>query len=159
MSASDAALIGVALAVVLGCDEPGPPPELRSEIATLREILREDPATAAIEEAERIAIERPVHAANRLEREAIPAARRQVERVREAPIATDEGRVYARRIADAYADRVRGLEQWHRYLEDAASDDAALLEATGTLRHATVTLVEVDREMDAFAPIERPRPH
>lgn len=154
----DAARGALAVALSIGCGPSGPGPELRAEVATLREIIQDDPAAAPIAEVERVAVERPVHAAQMLERDAIPAARRQVALVREASVTTEPGRGYARRVAEAYAERLRGLEQWHGYLEDAATDDAALLESITTRRHASVALVTVERDMDAVTPIARPRP-
>ena len=144
----------VAVALLIGCEE-GPPPELGDEVATLRQIMEDDPAEASIEEAERVATERPVHAAALLEETAIPAARRQAARAREAEVASAEGRAYGRRLAEAYAKRVRGLEQWQGYLEDAATDDDALLASITTLREASVELVELDRDMDSVAPLTR----
>lgn len=146
----------VAVSLLIGC-ESGPPPELRDEVALLRQILEDDPAASSIDEAERIANERPVHAAELLEETAIPAARRQAARAREVEVASEEGRAYARRLAEAYAKRVRGLEQWQGYLEDAATDDAALLTSITTLREASVELVQLDRDMDSVAPITVPR--
>lgn len=144
--------------VVVGCEGKGPSPALRDEVTQLRAILRDDPASAPIEEVEKIARERPVHAAEALEREALPLARRQLERVRELRAETDEGKAYVERIAAAYAERVSGLERWRLYLADGAIDDFALLESTRMLREATVALVTIDREMDSVLPIERPRP-
>ena len=45
----------VAVALLIGCEE-GPPPELGDEVATLRQIMEDDPAAASIEEAERVAV-------------------------------------------------------------------------------------------------------
>jgi hypothetical protein len=156
MCASDVARALVAALLLIGC-ESGPPPELSAEVAALRAIMQDDPAAAPIDEAERIATERPVHAAELLAERAIPAARRHAARAREAEVTSEEARAYQRRLAEAYAKRVRGLEEWQRYLADAATDDAALLESITTLREASVELVELDRDMDAVAPIVAPR--
>lgn len=149
------ALVALAL-IAIGCDgaPDGPTPELKADVAELRRIVREDPAEAPIAEVERVAGGRPVLGAQLLASGAIPAARRQVALVRGATMTTEEGRGFARRIAEAYEQRLRGLERWHRYLEDAATDDAALLEAMTELRQATVALVHVDRDMDAVSPIQ-----
>ncbi|HEY8430192.1 MAG TPA: hypothetical protein VIL20_17545 [Sandaracinaceae bacterium] len=142
-----------------GCRSgPEPPsPELIADVRTLRALIGSDPALGPLAEVERVAHDRPVLAGQRLEAEALPAARRQVERVREARTSTSEGRSLARRLARAYERRVEGLERWREYLEDAATDDAVLLESLTARREAEVAVLELDQEMDRYEPVAEPR--
>jgi hypothetical protein len=143
----------LALALVLlgacGGDQR-PPRDLRRDAAALLGVLHDDRVGAHVAEAERIADARPVHAAGILARAAIPAAQRQVERARDAELTTPEGRALASRLRAAYEERARGLETWRRYLEDAATDDERLLEATSAMRRAELSLLALDRELTAL---------
>jgi hypothetical protein len=151
-----------ALALVLAaCEEEGPAPEVLSDADVLRQLIVDDPAERSLVEVDRVAPDRPVRAARLLATGAIPAAQRQVERVREAELASAEGRALQARLVAAYEQRARGLEQWRQYLEEAATDDVQLLEATTSLRQAQVAVLAVDRDVDELAPrppAQRPSP-
>jgi hypothetical protein len=141
------------LLLAVACSEPGPPPSLVADVRTLRAVIAADEAEAHITEAELIASDRrPVRAGDMVEAAALPSARRQVERARDAAVTTREGRAFARRLREAYAERVRGLTVWRRYLEGAATDDDLLLESSTLLRSAQLEILAVDRDMDAVTP-------
>jgi hypothetical protein len=139
------------------CDgEPALPPGVARDVATLRRVMIADPAARPIEEAERIADERPVLAGRMVRSAAIPAAHQQVEAVRAAEMTSEQGRTLARRLREAYEERERGLELWERYLHDAATDDELLLESTTALREAEMDIIGVDRELETLVPTEAP---
>ncbi|MCZ7684365.1 MAG: hypothetical protein M5U28_38575 [Sandaracinaceae bacterium] len=125
-----------------------------ADVHALRGLMIDDPAERPLGEVERVAPDRPVLAARMLATGALPAARRQVTRVREATMTTPEGRSLARRLARAYEQRVRGLEAWHGYLEDGAIDESQHLESLTTRRQAEVAVMELDQEMERYVPTE-----
>ncbi len=160
MFASSRGLVALALLLLASaCDSgpPPPPPDLVADVQALRRVMIDDPALRPLSEVERVADDRPVFAARLLASGALPAARRQVTRMRAVSTSTPEGRTYRQRLADAYEQRVRGLEQWHAYLEDAATSDADLLESITTRREAEIDLLEIDQELERYVPTEPPR--
>lgn len=143
----------LALAVACGGETRESGPELAADARALRELIHGDPAPQAIDEADRVAYDRPVMASRMLTRAAIPAARRQVTTARELPLTTEPGRAFQARLVTAYEERVRGLERWQAYLADQATDLAALLEANTARRRADVAVIGVDGELDLILPL------
>ncbi|MGE0791554.1 MAG: hypothetical protein AB7S26_38115 [Sandaracinaceae bacterium] len=149
----------VALAFVLvGCGEDGPPPDLRADVMQLFTLFDADPAPAVLEEVDRIADDRPVHAAEILEERGIPAAEEQLDTLEHAELTTSRGRTYGRRATRAYRDRVRALERYQAALAlGASADPTPLLDAIRARREAEVALADLVHEMAEIAP-RQPRP-
>lgn len=146
------------LLALAGCDEDGPPPGVLADIDRLRAVMIDDPAHQPLEEVERIAADRPVHAARMLRTGGLPAARQQVTRVESATMTTDEGRGFARRLAAAYRDRVAALEQYREVLEAGAADAEALMAALHAQSDADRAVLAVDAAMEEIAPTELQHP-
>jgi hypothetical protein len=152
LSRRSAALF-LAFAVACGGEPEGPSDALRADVRDLRRAIERDPATAPIQEVEAMVDERPARAARLLESGAIPAARRQAQSMRDAAVRTPEGRAWADRLSDAYDERVRGLDEWRRYLNEGSENDELLLDSMTHIRAGHFAVLEVDMEMDQLAPL------
>ena len=157
-----AALLASLASSALGCGgEPeGPAPALRDDLGVLHAILDADPAIEPLARVEqRLADERPVHAAELLESTAIPAAARQVAALEEARMTTDEGRDFQRRLVAAYRQRASALETYREALAGGVTQDPlVVIDAVRELRRAEVALAGVVRAMDALLPAAPPVP-
>ncbi len=156
-----ASLASLAL-LLAGCgSEPeGPSPGVRADLVRLHEIIDADPATEPLELADRrIDDDRPVHAAEILERTGIPAAQRQFRAMRDVRVTTDEGRGFARRLATAYEERVNALDAYRVVLAGGAgADPIELLDALRRVRQAQEALLAIVSEMNALVPRPAPPP-
>lgn len=154
------AALAASAALCAGCeDEPeGPPPGAAREAAALRRILDEDPALGPIEDVDGAVDEdRPVLAAERIALGALPAARRQVERVERADIRTAEVRAIQAEAVEAYRHRVEALESYRAVLARGTVEDLALHDALRAQRVAGEELVAVYEKLDAIAPLPEER--
>jgi hypothetical protein len=133
-----------------------PEGDVRADVHRLRQLIRTDPARDQIAQVELVSDARPVYAAGLLSRGALVSAEHQAGRLEDARMHTSRGRSWARRLAEAYRQRVRGLRLWHEYLRNAASDDTQLLEATSIQRRSEVTILEVDEAMESAVPTMAP---
>lgn len=151
-------VLGLALLLLAGCGEEGPPADLLADVTTLQEIVGRDPAPEAIDAADAIADDRPVHAARMLRNSAIPAARRQLDDVEAAELGTSRGRTYRRRMARAYRARLDAIETYRTVLERGeAADPVELLDAIRARREAEVQLLDLLTELQELSPAP-PRP-
>ncbi|MBX3272550.1 MAG: hypothetical protein KF729_19985 [Sandaracinaceae bacterium] len=143
-----------------GSEPEGPAPALRDDLTVLHAILDADPALEPLARVEqRVADERPVHAAELLETTAIPAATRQVAALEEARVTTDEGRDFQRRLVAAHRQRASALESYRAALAGGVTQDPlVVIDAVRELRRAEVALVGVVRAMDALLPAAPPAP-
>ncbi len=141
------------VALLAACGGEGQSESIVADANALRTIVNEDPAPDRIAEVEEVADAHPVRGAELLANGVIDAARRQVQRIGSAQVSTREGRRWKERLHRAYAKRLEGLNEWHRYLNDAATDDARLLLATMKMREAELMLIDVHSDMDTAVPL------
>lgn len=160
MARSSLALIAALALLGCGDETEGPSPALRADLRVLHQIIANDPATEPLELVDRrIDDERPVHAADLLRTTGIPAAERQVASLRSAQMTSDEGRGFARRLTEAYQERVDALDAYRIVLEGGAQvDEVALLDALRRVRQAQEQLLGIAREMNALTPGVRTPP-
>ncbi len=150
------AILALALLVACGDDDEqeGPPPDLVADVEKLQDAITTDPAIAPIEDAEAMVDdERHALAAELLEQGGIPAAERQVEAVRDLTLGTRRGRLFKRRLARAYEDRVAALERYRVVLTRGFMEDLELVEAMGGVRESLEAITEIDDELAEIRPI------
>ncbi len=152
-------LAGLAIALaglMVACEEEaaGPAPAVVDEANALRLVIVQDPAQGPLQEVERAMTQRrPVLAAQLLRTGAIPAARRQVERV-EATRVREAALVAARRrTLAAYRDRVAALERYERVLVRGGTDDAELAASLHDQSAAERELLTVLTGLDLLVPL------
>lgn len=155
MSRAAAAL---SLLVLVGCgDDEGPSRDLRADARALSEIVVDDPAAGALEEVDDAMLDDlPARAAQLLEEGAIPASRRQAERVRALEVRTTEGRRLRRRLLEAYRARTTALEQYREALERGHVEDLKLTDSLHAQRDAHDQLLEIDAELGRILGREEP---
>ncbi len=128
------------LLALAGCGRDAPPAAEPSEIAdgAALEALLADPAYAeALAPAEdAVAADLPVRAADRIRELTLPAARRQLERLRAFSARSSKGRRAAERANEALAARVAALETYGAALERGLLEDLVLVDALRAMRRA-----------------------
>ena len=142
--ASSTRVAGLALGAALlatACGPSGPPPTdprlLRADSDALVATVARDPAPQILTEADgMIDDRRPVRAAEILRTAALPAVRRQLERVGALELRTGEGRALQERAGRAYRRRAAAIERYAAALERGQLEDEALLEAVHAHRDA-----------------------
>lgn len=153
-------LAASALLAACGDDDEGEAPipqDLVEDARRLQDVIASDPAITALEEAEdAVADDRPVRAADLLLAGGIPAAGRQVERVRAVTLGTDEGRALQRRAVAAYEARVEALGQYRLALERGVVEDMTLVEALRAQREADEAILAVDEALADIRPLAGP---
>ncbi len=96
---------------------------------------------------------RPVRAAEIMRGSALPAVRRQLERVGALGLRTAEGRALQERAARAYRKRMEAIERYAAALERGEVEDTALLQAVRAHREAEEEVLAV---IDAAPLLGRP---
>ena len=136
-----------------GGDAAPPSADVRADAQALQQILGEDPARLVLEEVD-VAIreERPVLASQIIDSAAIPATRRQIERLEQAPAASQQGRTLRARAVRLHRARLRALEQWRDALATTVEDDA-LVEALHASADAEREIVELYDELERIRPL------
>src|SRR5689334_21732866 len=87
--------------------------QLKNDVESLQDVMATDPALGPLEEVEaEVDNERPIHASEMLRSGAIPAARRQMDRVEALVPVTDRGRTLQTRLGEAYRKRLEALEAY-----------------------------------------------
>ena len=142
------------LLLVAGCGEEGPSEGLRIDARDLRAVLMTDLATDPLEQVDHaVDDERPFLAADLLARQAIPAARRQIERTDELTMATEEGQSLHRRLLAAYRKRLEGLTRYEQALRaDAATAGEGHVVAIRLQRESAQEVVRILDRLDAIIP-------
>lgn len=148
-------LVGCVLVLAAACGDgaapEGPPPGLRDDARTILEVASDDPTVGALEEVDDAVLENlPTRAAELLERGAIPAARRQAERLDRLEVSTPEGRRLHRRLLEAYRDRTEALEAYRESLRRGEVEDLRLVEAMGAQREAETEIAALMAELEGL---------
>ena len=152
-----ATLALVLTACACGNDAPEvaePEADLRAEVRLLQRAMTRDLVLLSLEEVEEaMAEDLPVRAAELLESGAIPASRRQAERV--AGLATHHPRAQALRdeAVELLGERTRALEAYQRALERGLVEDVTLLDALSSQREAEEAIDAFLGRLEAIAPL------
>ncbi len=149
--ATTALLCGVLTVVFSGaaaCGPSAPPPTspalLRADSAALSDAIARDPAPQILSEADgMIDDRRSVRAAEILRTAALPAVRRQLERVGAVSLQTAEGRALQERAARAYRRRMEAIERYAAALARGEVEDETLLGAVRAHREAEEEVLAV----------------
>lgn len=128
-------------------------PEL--DAAQLQELLGSDPARALLQEIERaVDSERPVMAAEMIEQAGVPAIRRQIERLEDAPVMTREGRRLRTRAVRLHRARADVLARYGAALaRGIGTEDEELLDAMRAYAMAELELASLYRELEQLHPL------
>lgn len=136
----------------------------RGDVDALLEAFNADETLAVLEEADRfVADDLPARAGEMLESAALPAMRRQRERVSALSVHTDLGR----RMKATALERLRAREEstttYARVLARGLVEDLAFVEASAAQRQAEAALLDLGDELQAIrhpeaAAEEAPRP-
>jgi hypothetical protein len=144
------ALLGalVGAAVCAACGPSGPPPVdpalVRIDAAALTAAVARDPAPQILGEADgMIDDRRPVRAAEVLRTAALPAVRRQLERVAALQLRTAEGRALQERAGRAYRRRSAAIERYAAALARGEIEDDELLASVRAHREAEEEVLAV----------------
>jgi hypothetical protein len=125
----------------------------------LQELLGSDPARTLLQEIEQaVDSERPVMAADMIEQAALPAIRRQIQRLEEASITTQEGRRLRTRAVRIHRERADVLARYGRALaRGIGTEDDELLDAMRAYAAAELELVSLYRELEQLHPLRPER--
>jgi len=153
-----AGLVAVVTSVVAACGPQAPAPSdpraLRADGEALTRILASDPAQPVLDELDGMIEDRlPVRAAGHIRTAALPAVRRQRERMGAVAMRTAEGRALEERSVRAYRRRAESLESYATALARGEVEDAALLEAVRSHRAAELEVLAV---LDAARALAQP---
>jgi hypothetical protein len=154
---SRAAILGVVLlAACSGSGQIVAPVDERNDAEHLQNALAEDPAQLVLEEIDQaIASDRPVMAADLIERSAVPAVRRHIDAVQAVDMGTSAGRTLRSRAVRLLRHRLTALEHWQAALARGIDhEDEALLEAIHENAEAEHELFELHRELAMIRPLE-----
>ncbi len=130
-----------------------------SDAMRLQELLGSDPARTLLQEIERaVDSERPVMASEMIEQAGLPAIRRQIERLEEAPMSTQEGRRLRTRAVRIHRERAEVLARYSRALaRGIGSEDDELLDAMRAYAGVELELVSLYRELEQLHPLRPER--
>jgi hypothetical protein len=153
------ALVGAA--VCAACGSSGPPPVdpalVRADAAALTAAVARDPAPQILGEADgMIDDRRPVRAAEVLRTAALPAVRRQLERVAVLRLRTGEGRALQERAGRAYRRRSAAIERYAAALARGEIEDDELLASVRAHREAEEEVLAVIEAAQALGQPPRP---
>lgn len=141
-----ALLLTSLLSAACGSSEPDgtDPRVLRADGATLTAAIARDPAPQILGEADGMIDDRkPVRAAEVMRTAAVPAVRRQIERVGALQPRSVEGRALQERTLRAYRTRLRAIEQYAAALARGELEDETLLLAVRAHRLAEEEVLAV----------------
>lgn len=125
------------------------------DAARLQELLGSDPARALLSEIERaVDSERPVMAAEMIEQAGVPAIRRQIARLEDAPMATREGRRLRTRAVRIHRARADVLARYGAALARGIdTEDEELLDAMRAYAMAELEIASLYRELEQLHPL------
>lgn len=138
-------------------DSGGEAPEadLQTQVRTLHREVTNDLVLIALEEVEEaMAEDLPVRAAELLETGAIPAARRQAERVGALDLSHPRAIELRDRAAARLSARTDALDAYRRALQRGLVEDVTLLDALQKQREAEEAIDELLGQLEAIAPLE-----
>ena len=141
-----AVLVASLLSAACGSSKPDAtdPRVLRADGATLTAAIARDPAPQILGEADGMIDDRkPVRAAEVMRTAAVPAVRRQIERVGALQPRSAEGRALQERTLRAYRARLRAIEQYAAALARGEIEDETLLLAVRAHRLAEEEVLDV----------------
>ena len=143
-----AGVLAMLAAMLAACGAEGLPSSdpraLRSDGEALTRLLASDPAQPVLDELDGMIEDRlPVRAAGHIRTAALPAVRRQRERVGAAALRTAEGRALQERAVRACRRRADSLEAYAAALERGEVEDAQLLGAVRSHRAAELDVLAV----------------
>ncbi len=152
--------LAVALVGVAACGPQAPTPTdpraLRSDGEALTRLLASDPAQPVLTEIDGMIEDRvPVRAAETVRGAALPAVRRQRERLGGASLRTAEGRALQERAVRACRRRGEALESYAAALARGEVEDDGLLEAVRAHRAAEAEVLAVFDAARALAQPEQ----
>lgn len=144
-----------AILVIGGCsDNDIHGPDVVADATGLQVVLGSDQASVALGDVDRaIAEERPYLAAERLSQGAIPAAHRQIERVRETEVRSARGRDLKERLTQAYRLRLAALETYRDVL-GRGEQGMDLAEALRAQRNAEEAIIAIHDALEAIHPVQ-----
>ena len=129
---------------------------MREDAVELQAVMGADPTPGVLEDVDRaVRQERPVLAAQLLQRGGIPAARRQTAAARGADVSTKKGRELRRALSRAYAMRADALVSYARALERGVMYDDALVAALRAQREANEAILAVDTQLEQVRPLRK----
>jgi hypothetical protein len=153
-----ACTLSILVGGLVACGADGPvasdPRALRGDGEALTRLLASDPAQPVLDELDGMIEDRlPVRAAGHIRTAALPAVRRQRERVGAAVLRTAEGRALQERAVRACRRRAESLDSYAAALARGEVEDGQLLEAVRAHRAAEL---EVLAALDAARALAQP---
>jgi hypothetical protein len=139
-----------------GAEDAAAAASAEADARVIAEIVGTDPGPAVLDDvADAIDTDRPVMAADLLDEVGLPAMRRQVTRLEDAPMATSEGRTLRARTVRLYRARVTAYETYQRLLMRGvmAEEGEELLDALDAVSENERDLLALQRELAELAPI------
>jgi hypothetical protein len=151
-----AGVLSVLVVTLAACGPDGPeasdPRALRGDGEALTQLLASDPAQPVLAELDGMIEDRlPVRAAGHIRTAALPAVRRQRERVGAVQLRTAEGRALQERAVRACRRRAESLEAYAAALTRGEVEDTQLLEAVRAHRAAELEVLAVLEAARALA--------
>ncbi len=151
-----AGALAMLVATLAACGPEVPPASdpraLRGDGEALTRLLGSDPAQPVLSELDGMIEDRlPVRAAGHIRTAALPAVRRQRERVGALSLRTAEGRALQERAVRASRQRAESLEAYAAALARGEVEDAQLLEAVRAHRVAELEVLAVLEAARALA--------
>jgi hypothetical protein len=140
----------------LGCGagDDAPPPTVGADARALAAILDSDPTGPALDDAmQAVDTGRPVMAAGILSADAIPAARRQLERMEQLHAASSDGRSLYLRAMRVQRARVAALEHYRDALARGPVEDDVLLDALHETSTSERDLLALRQDLVEHAPL------
>lgn len=135
--------------------EEAPPASLQSEVRELHREVTNDLVLIALDEVEdAMSEDLPVRAAELLESGAIPASRRQAERVADLRLTQPRALELRDRAVERLRARTEALNDYRDALERGLVEDVTLLDALQKQREAEEAIDELLGELEAIAPVE-----
>jgi len=140
---------------VLGCGgSEEPAPTLEDDVIALQASVAADTCPGALEDVDRAVEEdKPVRAARLLRSAGIPAAARQVARLRDTPAHTSEGIGLRQEGVTLYEARRRALAAYADVLERGVVEDFALVVALDGQRQADAALGAYLSRLEELRPL------
>lgn len=141
-----------------GSSEPtGPAAPVVNDVTALQETVAADTCPSAVEDVDReVDDDKPVAAAGLLRGAAIPAAARQVERVRALTLHTADGRTLQAEVVRLYDARRAALVLYADALERGVMEDMQLIMALDAQRQADTALSAFLRRLEVMRPLNTP---
>ncbi|MDQ3035956.1 MAG: hypothetical protein M3Y87_26365 [Myxococcota bacterium] len=133
---------------------------LERDALALQEVLATDPARAVLREIEQaVDTERPVMAAEMIDRGGLPAVHRQIERFQQATMTTREGRALRTRAVRIHRARAAALELYRDALaRGIGTEDESLLVAMRSYAEAEIDIVQLYDDLAVIRPLDPETP-